>query len=59
MLTNKAARKCTIPVIAGGGFADGRSMAAALALGAEAVVMGTRFVAVQECPAMRTSSNGL
>ncbi len=38
-----------IPVVAGGGFADGRGMVAALALGAEAVLMGTRFMATQEC----------
>lgn len=39
-----------VPVIAGGGFADGRGLAAALALGAEAVLMGTRFIATKECP---------
>jgi len=38
-----------IPVIAGGGIADGRGLAAALALGAEGVMIGTRFVASQEC----------
>jgi NADH:quinone reductase (non-electrogenic) len=37
-----------IPVLAGGGIADGRGLAAALALGAEGVVMGTRFMATQE-----------
>ena len=40
-----------IPVIAGGGIADARGFLAALALGAEGVVMGTRFVSTQECPA--------
>jgi len=40
----------TIPVVAGGGFADGRGLVAALALGAEAVLMGTRFMATKECP---------
>ncbi len=39
-----------VPVIAGGGFADGRGLVAALALGAEGIVMGTRFLATQECP---------
>jgi nitronate monooxygenase len=39
-----------IPVIASGGIADGRGMAAALALGAEGVNMGTRFVATREAP---------
>ena len=38
-----------IPVIAAGGIADGRGIAAAFMLGAEAVQMGTRFVATQEC----------
>ncbi len=40
-----------IPVIASGGFADARGLVAALALGAEAMNMGTRFVATQEAPA--------
>jgi len=39
-----------IPVIAAGGFADGRGLAAALALGAEGIAMGTRFMATQESP---------
>lgn len=39
-----------IPVIAGGGICDSRSYLAARALGAEGVVMGTRFVATAECP---------
>jgi NADH:quinone reductase (non-electrogenic) len=39
-----------IPVIASGGFADGRGLIAALALGAEAVNMGTRFMATKEAP---------
>ena len=41
----------TIPIIAGGGIADARGLLAALALGADGVVMGTRFVATHECPA--------
>ncbi|MFW9864346.1 MAG: NAD(P)H-dependent flavin oxidoreductase [Candidatus Thorarchaeota archaeon] len=39
-----------IPVIVGGGIADGRGIAAALALGAEGVIMGTRLMATKECP---------
>ena len=38
----------SIPVLAGGGIADGRGLAAMLALGAEGIVMGTRFLASQE-----------
>lgn len=40
-----------IPVVASGGIMDGRGLMAALALGAEGIEMGTRFIAVQECPA--------
>lgn len=39
-----------IPVIAGGGYADGRGLASALAFGAEGIVMGTRFMATKEAP---------
>ncbi len=39
-----------IPVIAAGGIGDGRGLVAALALGAEGVLMGTRFMISQECP---------
>jgi len=39
-----------IPVIAGGGFADAQGFVAALALGADGVLMGTRFMATKECP---------
>lgn len=39
-----------VPVIASGGFGDGRGLVAALALGAEGVNMGTRFVATREAP---------
>lgn len=45
-----AARRLRIPVIASGGIADGRGLAAALALGAEGINMGTRFCATQEAP---------
>ncbi len=39
------------PVVAGGGIADARGLVAALALGAEAVVLGTRFLATPEANA--------
>ncbi len=43
-----AADKVSIPMIASGGFGDGRGLVAALALGAEGINMGTRFCATQE-----------
>ena len=39
-----------VPIVAAGGIADGRSMAAAFALGAEGVLMGTRVLTASECP---------
>ncbi|RYX93405.1 MAG: nitronate monooxygenase [Comamonadaceae bacterium] len=50
VLIPAAARVLKIPVIASGGIADGRGMAAAMALGAEGINMGTRFCATQEAP---------
>ncbi|MSX81012.1 MAG: nitronate monooxygenase, partial [Actinobacteria bacterium] len=44
------ASRVGLPIIAAGGMADGRSMAAAFALGAEGVQMGTRMVATVESP---------
>jgi enoyl-[acyl-carrier protein] reductase II len=44
------AENLKIPVIAAGGFADGRGLAAALALGAEGVAMGTRLMTTRESP---------
>jgi len=45
-----AARKLRIPFLASGGIGDGKQLAAALALGADGVNMGTRFMATKECP---------
>ena len=42
--------KVDVPIIAAGGFVDGKSMAAAFALGAEAIQMGTRMVSAAESP---------
>jgi NAD(P)H-dependent flavin oxidoreductase YrpB (nitropropane dioxygenase family) len=50
ILIPAAADKVKIPMLASGGFADGRGLAAALALGAEGINMGTRFCATVEAP---------
>ncbi|AYO79394.1 NAD(P)H-dependent flavin oxidoreductase [Sphingobium yanoikuyae] len=50
ILIPAAADKLSIPMIASGGFGDGRGLAAALALGAEGINMGTRFCATVEAP---------
>ena len=50
VLIPAAANKLKIPVVASGGFADGRGLVAALALGAEGINMGTRFMVTQEAP---------
>lgn len=50
VLIPAACRELTIPVIASGGFATGSGLVAALALGADAINMGTRFVATTEAP---------
>jgi enoyl-[acyl-carrier protein] reductase II len=48
VLVQAVARAIRIPIIAAGGFADGRGLAAALALGASGIAMGTRFAATRE-----------
>ena len=48
-----------IPVIAAGGFADGAGLAAALALGADGVLMGTRFLATVEAPASESAKTAI
>jgi len=50
ILLPRAADELKIPFVASGGMADGRSLVAALALGAEGINMGTRFMATQEAP---------
>jgi enoyl-[acyl-carrier protein] reductase II len=48
-----------VPIIAAGGFVDGKSMAAAFALGAEAVQMGTRMVSALESPVHENWKNAI
>lgn len=50
ILLPRAADELKVPFVASGGMADGRSLAAALALGAEGINMGTRFIATREAP---------
>src|SRR5271167_3944092 len=50
ILLPRAAEELTIPFVASGGMADGRSLVAALAMGAAGMNMGTRFIAKKEAP---------
>src|SRR5215211_4615696 len=53
ILLPRAAEELKIPFVASGGMADGRSLVAALAMGADGMNMGTRFIATQEAPVHR------
>ncbi len=55
----RATEVLSVPVIAAGGIADGRGLVAALALGASAVIMGTRFLLTEECPIHRNIKEAL
>ncbi|KGG92609.1 MULTISPECIES: NAD(P)H-dependent flavin oxidoreductase [Comamonas] len=50
ILLPRAADELKVPFVASGGMADGRSLVAALAMGASGINMGTRFVATKEAP---------
>ena len=50
ILLSRARQELGVPFIASGGFADGQGLAAALALGAEGINMGTRFMSTIEAP---------
>jgi len=50
ILLPMVAERVKIPVVAAGGFGNGRGLVAALALGAEGISMGSRFITTQECP---------
>ncbi|MBN1635441.1 MAG: nitronate monooxygenase, partial [Deltaproteobacteria bacterium] len=49
LLTTRIAETISIPVVAAGGISNGKTMAAALMLGAQGVMMATRFMATKEC----------
>ena len=57
VLTPSIADEVKVPVIAGGGIGDGRGLIAALALGADAVYMGTRLSITRESPVHANSKN--
>jgi NADH:quinone reductase (non-electrogenic) len=59
ILLNRAAEALTVPFVASGGMANGRSLAAALALGADGVNMGTRFIATKEAPVHDNVKNAI
>lgn len=59
VLIPAAADVLDVPLIASGGFADGRGLVAALALGADAISMGTRFVATREAPVHQNFKDAL
>jgi len=48
-----------IPVVAAGGFADGRGLAAALTMGAEGIQMGSRFILAEECQMHNNCKNAI
>ncbi len=57
LLVSQCADAVSVPIIAAGGFRDGRGLVAALALGAEGIAMGTRFVLTAESPVPTTSTD--
>jgi NAD(P)H-dependent flavin oxidoreductase YrpB (nitropropane dioxygenase family) len=59
VMTPSAVDAVDVPVVAGGGVSDGRGLLAILALGAQAVVIGTRLMATQECPIHDNLKNAL
>ncbi len=59
VLIPEVVRQVAVPVIAAGGICDGVTLAAALALGAEGVQMGTRFIATRESDFHPTWTNGI
>ncbi|MFO1237295.1 MAG: nitronate monooxygenase family protein [Alphaproteobacteria bacterium] len=59
ILLPRAAEELKIPFVASGGMADGRSLVAALALGAEGINMGTRFIATKDAPVHQNVKDAL
>ena len=59
IIVRQVVKAVTVPVLAAGGFADGAGLAAALALGADGVLLGTRFIATPECSAADVSKRAV
>ncbi len=59
ILLPRAAEELKIPFVASGGMADGRSLVAALSLGAEGINMGTRFIATKDAPVHQNVKDAL
>jgi enoyl-[acyl-carrier protein] reductase II len=59
VLLQAVRERVDLPIVAAGGIVDGRGMAAAMALGAEGVAMGTRFVASAESPVHPNYKNAI
>ncbi len=59
VLLPRAAEELKIPFVASGGVANGRQLVAALALGADGINMGTRFIATQEAPVHQNVKNAI
>ena len=59
VLLPRAAEELKIPFVASGGQADGRSLVASLALGADGINMGTRFIATREAPVHENVKNAI
>src|SRR3546814_17199106 len=56
---SRAAEELTVPFVASGGIANGAQLVAALAMGADGVNMGTRFIATQEAPVPQNVKDAL
>ena len=59
VLLQAVRERVELPIVAAGGIVDGRGMAAAMALGADGVAMGTRFVASEESPVHRNYKDAI
>jgi enoyl-[acyl-carrier protein] reductase II len=59
VLLQAVRERVDLPIVAAGGIVDGRGMAAAMALGADGVTMGTRFVASKESPVHQNYKNAI